>query len=191
MNPTPIHGSVNSRKEKSKIKNDKLTQELLKQSFDYKDGLLYWKVSRNHLSLAGSIAGSIFTHSRRYITLYQSSYSAHKLIFMWHHGYMPEMVDHRDRDCTNDRIENLRGCTYRENNFNKTKSSNPNFKSKYKGVSAHGKKWVMEIGADNVRHVKGRFLTQEAAALEYNRMAVRLHGEFASLNIIKHESINK
>jgi len=32
----------------------------------------------------------------------------HKLIYLWHHGFVPEQLDHINRDTTDNRIENLR-----------------------------------------------------------------------------------
>lgn len=42
----------------------------------------------------------------------------HRLIFQWHHGYVPLMVDHRDGDTLNDKICNLRECTNALNQYN-------------------------------------------------------------------------
>jgi len=46
-------------------------------------------------------------------------YSEHVLIFIYHHGYRPTIVDHKDRDVRNNRIENLRPADAPLNAFNR------------------------------------------------------------------------
>lgn len=73
----------------------------------------------------------------RAATINGSTYYLHRLIYQWHHGSVPEMVDHRDGDPSNNRIENLRTCTNGQNQFNsKRKCSNA---SGHKGVVYHAK----------------------------------------------------
>ena len=83
-------------------------------------GLLRWRVSPKFDIAVGSIAGNLNKHSGYYeITIRGKSYKVHRLIFMWHHGYMPENpVDHRDRNPLNNKIDNLREVSIQCNNRN-------------------------------------------------------------------------
>jgi hypothetical protein len=38
-------------------------------------------------------------------------YLLHRLIFLYHYGYIPDVLDHKDRDRSNNKIENLRAAT--------------------------------------------------------------------------------
>lgn len=95
------------------------------------------------------------------------------------------VVDHINRDALDNRKANLRIVTASQNIMNQSKhvkhADNP-----YRGVrvarNKYGKKWYAEIGA-NGKNVHGGFwFTPERAALAYNDLALKLHGECAGLN---------
>jgi hypothetical protein len=164
-----------------------LTQEYVKSLFDYKDGALYWKIRASSHVYPGQIAGSLNKKSNRVsIGINRKDYLAARIIFLWHFGYLPECVDHRDIDSSNDRIENLRPASRRQNN--KNKKSAKNSYSKYLGVSWHKKlnKWRASINLGNktTKHI-GVFINENDAAFAYNEKAKEIHGEFANLNIIE------
>lgn len=90
--------------------------------------------------------------------------------------------DHADKDIYNNLELNFRIATKSQQCMNRNK-----FKGKYtsifKGVSwdKNYKKWRRFIAKDGVEHVKF-FDTEINAAISYNEMAMKLHGEFAVLN---------
>lgn len=93
--------------------------------------------------------------------------------------------DHIDRNPLNNQKANLRISLPRQNNNNKDKS--PNCSSKYKGVCvdkrAVVKKYQVSIKSMYKSIYLGHFLTEEEAALEYDKKAIELFGEFAKLNL--------
>lgn len=93
-------------------------------------------------------------------------------------------TDHIDGNKLNNQKENLRTCTKRQNNMNKTKNNN---KTGYKGVWYEQKsgKYMATITINRKQRTIGRFKTKEAAAIAYNKAALQLHGEFAHLNVLK------
>ena len=78
----------------------------------------------------------------------------HRLFFYWHYGYLPKLVDHKDRNRFNNKIENLRESTKSNNNRNKNKTKKKT-SSKYKGVTWEKttKKWKAQFSfnAKNIR----------------------------------------
>lgn len=48
-------------------------------------------------------------------TINKKNYRLHRLIFLYHHGDLPDVIDHIDRDRANNRIENLRLATPAQN----------------------------------------------------------------------------
>jgi hypothetical protein len=93
-------------------------------------------------------------------------------------------VDHINHNPLDNRKENLRICTRRENSRNRTKGKfikRPS--SRYKGVSFDKKlnKWIAAIGLDTMIYI-GCFTTEEDAAFAYNIKAKEIFGEFACLN---------
>lgn len=170
-------------------KESKLTQEYVKEIFDYKEGLLYWKIKKQR-TFIGKIAGHIQSCRedtyRRYVYFDGNFYIAARVIFMWHNGYFPIQVDHIDRNPLNDNIENLRAATWAQNQQNKRSAKNST--SKYKGVHCRNNitanRWVATIYINGKNKILGNFSNEHDAATMYNAAALIHHGEFANLNII-------
>ncbi len=163
-------------------------KETVKRLFDYhEDGYLIWKQPTTIRTKIGAIVGykQLFIHGKRqeyrWVTrLNKRLYFVHQIIFLWHHGYIPKLIDHKDRDQLNNRIGNLREATLSQNGCNRKP------KGLYLGVrQVKGGIWVSGIKINGNRKALGTFKTAEQAALAYNEMASKYHGEFANLNIIK------
>lgn len=92
--------------------------------------------------------------------------------------------DHISRNTLDNRRGNLRPCTNAENS--KNRNLNRNNKSGFKGVYWHERRqrWMAQICADGKQIDLGRFKTKEEAARAYNEAANRLHGDFASPNVL-------
>lgn len=92
------------------------------------------------------------------------------------------LVHHLNNDGKDNRKENLRIVTHRENTVN-TKPTG-DFTSKYKGVywNKTGKKWEAGIYHHGKRIYIGRFVDEEEAARAYDAAARKYHGQYAYLN---------
>jgi len=103
------------------MKINKLPErEYLRTRFEYRDdGSLIWK-SNHRADLIGKPAGN-FTHHFGYgqVTIDGKRYLLHRLIWAWHHGQPCGVIDHRDQDPTNNRIDNLQDITTAHNNRRK------------------------------------------------------------------------
>lgn len=110
------------------------------------------------------------------------TYLLHRLMFAWEHGYLPEMVDHIDRNVHNNVLSNLRAAKRGENTINSVARSDNT--SGYKGVTWHKSsgKWHASVFKDKKRHYCGVFTNKDEAAKAYNLKAKELFGEFALLN---------
>lgn len=158
-----------------------ITQELIAQCFEYKDGLLYWKgvTHPNKQCLMDKPAGSIHKTGYRHITWMSKVHKAHRLIFMLHHGYLPPEVDHINGDRQDNCIENLRPATRSENQCNRgALASNT---SGYPGVSwhKHSKAWLVRVMKDGKSTIIGYFKDLELAGLVSQEARVLYHGKFA------------
>lgn len=164
-----------------------ITQELLKQHFEYKYGFLYMKKrfpsSGGKQAILGVKMGCKNKAGYWVIWLNKKTHYTHRLIFLFHHGYLPEFIDHIDGDRSNCKIENLRAATRSQNNSNKKPS---NKHSIYLGVRKDGNTWFAVIKVKG-KHIYKRTNSEQQAAREYNKLAVMYHKEFAHLNIIKVE----
>lgn len=92
-------------------------------------------------------------------------------------------TDHIDGDSLNNQRSNLRVCT-RSQNMRNTKSS-INSSSKYLGVTLNRNRWSAQICHNRKVYYLGRFKNEFRAAIERDKAAIILHGEFANLNILK------
>jgi hypothetical protein len=92
-----------------------------------------------------------------------------------------EVVDHADGGKLNNRRENLR-VTTQKNNARNARRSKVN-SSGYKGVSFHAqrKKWRALIRIDGKRKSLGEFDTPEQAYAAYCKAAIEHFGEYARL----------
>lgn len=167
-----------------------ITQELLKQAVLYhQDGYLIWKHHKISTYI-GKRCGYFRYHqegNRRKMCINYKSYYESRLIFLYHHGYLPDIVDHIDRNTENNKIENLRAATHSQNQYNKAVQKNSS--SKYLGVYFHksDKKWMVRIKVDKKCIYVGSYKDEHIAAAEYNKAAIIHHGQFANLNIIQYE----
>lgn len=93
--------------------------------------------------------------------------------------------DHINGDKLDNRRENLRVVTVRQNVINcKPKKKFADIHSSFKGVSWHkrGRKWMAYIKVNRFRHYLGLFSDEREAAIAYNDAAVVHFGEYARLN---------
>lgn len=92
-----------------------------------------------------------------------------------------KIIDHINGNTLDNRLENLRICTSKENARNQTKS-------KFKGVYKHKRLKTKPFSAKitvNYKHIHlGYFSTAINAAIAYNQAAIKYFGEFANLNKI-------
>lgn len=90
-------------------------------------------------------------------------------------------VDHISRDKLDNRRQNLRVCSQKENSRNTGLAKNNT--SGFKGVKkTRNGKWNASITKDRKHFHIGNYETKEEAAAAYNAASLILHGEFASPN---------
>jgi hypothetical protein len=155
----------------------KLTHDLVKERFDYdeKTGILTWK--KCHLpNFVGKKAGHIRKDGYVHVHFKSSHHLAHRLIWLYVHGqHASTFIDHINRNRLDNRIENLRLVTTKQNNENKSKSQNKS--SKFKGVSFRKdvQKWTAQICSNYKHKHLGYFDTEELAYASYLKASKELH----------------
>lgn len=90
--------------------------------FEYKEGQLIRKVNKGPARV-GDIAGTLNNRGYFAIIIDSVSYQLHQIVFLLHYNYIPKVIDHIDRNKTNNTVENLRSVTSRENSLNTLRTS--------------------------------------------------------------------
>lgn len=160
-----------------------ITQQRLKELFDYEDGNLIWKVRKANCTKIGSIAGwaNRDVHNQRYmnIEIDGKAYKLHRLVFMYHHGYFPSRVDHIDGDRFNNKIENLRDVTASQNAQNGKFRKNNTSGAKNVYFDKRNSKWRVLLSVDGVTKSLGYYDDFELADLVATEARDKFHGQFA------------
>lgn len=147
--------------------------------FEYRDGALYWKLAVNPRAPAGARAGSLNRRVNRvYVRVNRVNYLRSRLVFLMHHGWLPDQVDHIDCNRTNDDVKNLRAATKNENQRNKCRQLNNS--SGVKNVRWRAKKWVVELKVNSKLIYFGRYDDLELADLVAMEARNKYHGAFAN-----------
>ncbi len=151
-----------------------LTQEYLLNTYTYQDGKLFRKSNGKEV-----ICSKSKWHRYLRISINGKAEALHRVIFLYHHGYMPKITDHIDGDRYNNRIENLREVTQQQNCLNKKHHKNSS--SPFKNVYAEKKtnKWRVYMTINGVRTNFGLYEDIELADLVAQEARSKYHGEFA------------
>ena len=158
-----------------------LTQAQVREMFFYADGKLFWRKKTSRKTVVGNEAGTLCKNDGyRQIMINRRIYGTHRLVHLYHHGWIPEITDHINQNPTDNRIENLRNATRVENAYNcKLRSDNT---SGVKGVTwcKNKRKWLARLYADKRCVYLGRFADMQDAIAAVMLARTQYHGAFAS-----------
>ena len=134
----------------------------INHKYEYRNGDLYWKHCRFKKQI-GTKAGTLREDGYRMVSLNKKPVLAHRVIFLMHHGYAPDVVDHINQDQTDNRIENLRASDRSQNAHNRKPNSTN--KSGVSGVNWHStqKKWRAYIVVGRKTINLGTFSEKDSA----------------------------
>ena len=151
-----------------------VTQERLKELFEYRDGFLYAKQGYQPKFTP-------ITNHHRYIRMKVDGkvYPLHRLIFLYHHGYLPKITDHANNNRSDNRIENLREVTQQQNCLNRKIHKNNTSGVKNVRWDKKCKKWLVEMSINRKRTFFGWHDDLEFAELVAIEARDKFHGSFA------------
>jgi hypothetical protein len=88
--------------------------------FTYDNGKLYWKKKISNKSVIGKEAGYFDLKSNRhFVTCNGKQFARSRVVYAMFNGFSEKKIDHINRIASDDRIENLRNVTIRENGINR------------------------------------------------------------------------
>ena len=162
-----------------------LTQERLKELFNYQDGQLIRKTNRASNGdgkrwKVGTALGWNTPYGYIEASVDYKRYKLHRLIWLWHKGELPKLdIDHIDGNPSNNRIENLREATPSQNMQNQRKPRKTN-KLGYQGVYQVKNRFRTSLTINGKVKNIGYFDTPEEAHQAYLLEKRKLH-EFSTI----------
>ena len=149
--------------------------------YDQETGVFRWKVATTNRVKVGQVAGSLSTTTGYLtITIAGKHFNASNLAGLHVTGEWPaKLVDHRNRNRTDNRFDNLRLASYSQNSANGPVHKDS--KTGLRGVTLHKPgRWRAQIrvGADRI-HL-GLFDDPASAHAAYCAASTKHFGEFAS-----------
>lgn len=166
---------------------------LLRQCFQVNGSMLTWAIRPlSHFSserdcgwwngrYAGKEAGSFDQEGYRCVTIDGKKYRAHRVVYALHHGIDPvgHLIDHKDGNITNNRIENLRIASNAQNQHNTGLAATN--KSGVKGLLylSRSRLWRASLRDLGKRYCK-EFKNREDAMAWLKKEREERHGEFAN-----------
>ena len=158
---------------------NEITQTRLHEIFDYKDGQLIWKVNKGGKAKVGTIAGNRINFQYIQVVVDRKTYYLHRLIFIYHHGHCPVILDHVDGDQANNRIENLREATSSQNQMNARINKNNSTGMKNVQWNLEANKYRVELAVNGKNKFIGYYNDPELAELVAIEARDKYHGRFA------------
>jgi len=157
-----------------------ITQSQAKDLFIYSDGDLLWqrKPAKNIYAL--TVAGNVSDQGYIIVAIEGERYRAHRIIFLMHHGYLPDFLDHIDGNRQNNKIENLRECTKSQNQCNAKISTNNTSGIKCVSWNKKMKGWRVVITFKGKEKYCGTFWDIYTADLTAKRERIKMHAEFTN-----------
>lgn len=167
--------------------SDHITQDEIKKLVSYENGVLYWLprgINKFDNRYAGKEA-ACKSHNKGYsiIRINYRLILTHRAIWIYHNGQIPTNmeIDHINGNRLDNRIENLRLATIRENSLNQKLKTNNTSGHKNITWDKSRNKWQVQMGVEGNRNkVLGRYadLQDAVKAAEYFRE--KFHGSFAN-----------
>jgi hypothetical protein len=141
-------------------------EQVLMSKYRLQDGIVYGARGK----LVGVKMPNGYMATRVWIGRKCKRVSLHRLVFLLANGYLPETVDHINGIRDDNRPENLRAATARQQQANRAAT----------GFTVRTKRYAKpryEVNCDH-RYV-GVFDTAEEAAIAYKRAKINSFGDFA------------
>lgn len=141
---------------------------------EYKEGKLFWKISPKNQIKIGDEAGKVDSSTYKRFVFYGKRYLVHRVIFYMWYGFMPKYIDHINRNKLDNRIENLRVCTAKQNAQNRSSK-----RALPKNVYYRNGKYRVAIRLNGVLKTFGTYRSIEEADKVANSIRDQHHGEYA------------
>lgn len=138
--------------------------------YNSEDGNLYWNKNINSRARKDKIAGGVEPDGYRRIRFKQRNYVAHKVVWYLHNKTVVlGHLDHINGNRLDNRIENLRIATTRQNALNRKRHRDGNLPGCYRHTAKSGNKvgWYASIHINGKALYLGYYQTEQEAHTAY------------------------
>lgn len=100
----------------------KIIPEEVKEYLDYnpETGIIIWKKHASYNNFCkGKEPGSLSSGGYKVVHFKNSVYQYHRIAYFLYHNRQPSIIDHRNGDKLDNRIDNLKNCDFQGNSRNK------------------------------------------------------------------------
>lgn len=150
--------------------------------FSFKDGFVIFKHGNREIKI-DLLCLEFFRKKRLYVTNLNNFLYLKKANGTYFHRELlqnpTKLVDHINRDTLDNRLCNLRIVERWQNNVNCLRKSKFGLRGIYPYNTKNGVLYKVQIKVHGVMHKIYRLKTLNEAKVEYNKLAKKLHGEFA------------
>jgi hypothetical protein len=157
------------------MKRLQVSHERVLELFDYDDGKLFYKSNNEPAKI-------YVTKGHRYarIKFDKQEFKLHRIIFLYHKGYLPDIIDHINGDRYDNQIENLREANTYQNRQNSRiySTSKSGVKNVYWCKSS--KKWRVSMHINGEKHIFGHYADLEEAKQVATSMRDKYFQDFAN-----------
>ena len=157
------------------MKRLQVSHERVLELFDYEDGKLFRRIDNQ-------LAKIYITKGHRYarMSIDGKYYKVHRIIFLYHKGYLPDIIDHINGDRYDNQIENLREVNTYQNRQNSRiySTSTSGVKNVYWCKSS--KKWRVSMHINGEKHIFGHYADIEEAKQVATSMRDKYFKDFAN-----------
>lgn len=153
---------------------NKLDPAQVHRMFDYAGGVLYWTLPPANCVTAGRPAGGVHKQlGRVVITIQGQKFLRSRLVWAWHHREWPDVLQYKNDNQLDDRIDNLHNTTRALVNAERRMASSSD---RLPGVTSKpGRGWIAQIDSEYL----GTFATQEEAHAAFLQAYEQQHGTTA------------
>ena len=157
------------------MKRLQVSHERVLELFDYDDGKLFHKSNNEPAKI-------YVTKGHRYarIKFDKQEFKLHRIIFLYHKGYLPDIIDHINGDRYDNQIENLREANTYQNRQNSRIYSTS--KSGVKNVywCKRMNTWIVSFSINGKRKTFGSYTDLEEAKQVATSMRDKYFQDFAN-----------
>lgn len=158
-----------------------LDRALLLELFDLDPGtgVVRWRKARSNRVRVGAVVGTPDPNGYLKVNLDKSPVGLHRVIYLMHYGWLPDIIDHINCNPSDNRPANLRAATQSQNLGNMRPPKRKSVGCKGVRFEAHAKKWRVQIKKRGKTTHVGYFCSHDEAKAAYAEAAAAVFGEFA------------